>query len=50
MGEDEAFGWSQRERLWCLEKHSAVKQYITVPETDTGGYVEKTKAYERTHV
>lgn len=33
-----------------LEKHIYVKVYQSVPQTDTGGKVEKTKANERNMV
>jgi hypothetical protein len=32
------------------EKPLSFRQYVTVPQTDTGGQVEHTKALERTRV
>ena len=32
------------------EKLLSFRQFVTVPQTDTGGRVENTKAFERTRV
>ena len=50
QGKDCVFGQSQFMFDECQEKYDAVRQYQSVPQTDTGGQVEKTKAHERNMV
>ena len=44
---DQFFGGDQFMFERFLEKYYNARQYRTVPQTDTGRYVEKTKAHER---